>query len=868
MYVQKIEWITKEYDLHVIPGYETEHSLLKIHFDNGTVKWPSEILPSDNVTVKFDWRISIRPGGGAIHAWGMGINLDTGWLKIDDHLDPPSHRLYNSIVEVTVIDNNTDSPNPITSAIRIHVYESIKSAWLTPSALSVHEGTDSLRFSILAEFNNHDLGVDRSVIGDISYHPGIEWESGDPNFVEVDQHNGYLKARLGTSSVSIRAKLPPPFSVVAPRGGTVFPEKSWSLLPANVKPVGEPSISQSRIDKFPNVLFIPDGFKEEEEELFKKLVIDIFHQIITSPSLMPYGLFTVWDKINYWYAFIPSPEWGTSVLHLMSNLVVDLDGTGTFYSNIDYKNPPYANKPHIQSTGMWNLQELIYVVGLPIEFDQLRTDDLQNYENKLQNWIDRFNHDDIILHIDGESEKDTWKRKVDIKLWKKWKNLGHYLLANEKDTALGIVRGNRPRVNDDRTLGLHPFRTKREHLDKFLMNLKAPGIQTPIGKIWATTDSNGLVDKGKDSKYVVVLCRGTPRGGSQDPSTDLIYESIKDSDDVHLDLKSNLVETEIVPEKVPDLDLKKSISHLMACQTVHELSHGFGLGDEFGEGEKESMPDTQSFKDRLKLIGNLQLRSELLIPFSNKISSFNIKWKWHRIETAGILVQNPIQPSPQVFVYHIKLEPGQAQKFHNGDRVFLRQRPLIKNPAAITSPELEVNADPEGDIVVVKMLAEALNIADFPGGTANPLHDSILFRPRPGTIGTPFELIVHNKILDLITISGGPLNAPSGQPMRDCVTDIRNQVPRLIGNEIQTPKFPQTFQLSKPIANQDQILGLYEGGRRYHCNIYHPGGNCQMRSSDDATSYCHVCRYILADILDPSAHGIIDALYDDTYSKI
>src|SRR6188472_1086465 len=245
MHVHKIEWITKGYDLHLIPGAEIEHSLLKIYESDSSWKWASEILPSDNVTVKFDWRISIRPGGGFIHAWGMAINLDTGWLKIDDHLPPPPQRLYNSIVEVTVTDNNTDPPNPITSAIRIHVHESIKSAWLTPSALSVHEGTDSLRFSILAKFNNHDLGADKSVIGDISYHPGIEWESGDPNFVEVDQHNGYLKAHLGTSSVSIRAKLPPPFSVSPEqfRGGTVFPEKSWSLLPANVKPVGEPSIS-------------------------------------------------------------------------------------------------------------------------------------------------------------------------------------------------------------------------------------------------------------------------------------------------------------------------------------------------------------------------------------------------------------------------------------------------------------------------------------------------------------------------------------------------------------------------------------------------------------------------------------------------
>ena len=75
----------------------------------------------------------------------MQLDADTGSLRINDpsFFQPPPNRLYNFIVEVTVIDKNTDPPNRITSAIRIHVHDSIKNAWLTPSALSVREGTDS-----------------------------------------------------------------------------------------------------------------------------------------------------------------------------------------------------------------------------------------------------------------------------------------------------------------------------------------------------------------------------------------------------------------------------------------------------------------------------------------------------------------------------------------------------------------------------------------------------------------------------------------------------------------------------------------------------------------------------------------------------
>ena len=280
------------------------------------------------------------------------------------------------------------------------------------------------------------------------------------------------------------------------------------------------------------------------------------------------------------------------------------------------------------------------------------------------------------------------------------------------------------------------------------------------------------------------------------------------------------------------------------------------------------MPD--HFGNQLKMIGNLQTRTELLLSIvTGSITSRNIKWKWHRIEKAGVLVEKPIQPHPPVQKFNVRLEPGQAKDFHVGDHVFLRQRPLLKNPASVTSPELMVVAEPVGEMVEVEVLGGGgnMNVDDFPGGTVNPLHDSILFRPRRSTLGPGFELMIHKKILDHIDISGGPLSAPFGNATRDCVNDIRARVSRPGTNEIQTPLLPLNF-LSKFIGNTELIIGLYEGGMNYHCNAYHPSGTCLMRRLTDATSFCHVCRYILVDIIDPSLHGKIDAMYDHPYSEI
>ena len=99
------------------------------------------------------------------------------------------------------------------------------------------------------------------------------------------------------------------------------------------------------------------------------------------------------------------------------------------------------------------------------------------------------------------------------------------------------------------------------------------------------------------------------------------------------------------------------------------------------------------------------------------------------------------------------------------------------------------------------------------------------------------------------------------------MTDLQTQVSRPDSDYLQTPNFPPNF-LNEPIANHDLIIGLYEGGVTYHCNVYHPGGNCQMRSLDTAKFYCHVCRYVLVDHIDPTLHSKIDKMYNGVYKRI
>lgn len=926
MEVKRIEWIndvtyigidfisrtTRHYDLHLIPGAVISPSLLKIYETDSPTspwKWASDILPSDNVIVKFNPKIFPAPAEGDpppggdpnIKAWNMEINIDSGRLSVNvpSLFSPPPHRLYNFIVEATVTDKNIDPPNVITSEIRIHIHDSIKFAWLTPSVLSVRKNTDRHRFSILAEFNNSVSGNDLPIIGDISTLPGIKWEraSGSAS-VSVKEDTGYLTALSDTGSAKIRAKLPAPFNAIDVREATVKSQKPWGLLPAKVEPVPKRKIIESSIYKVPNILFIPDGFKDEDGEkaLFKELVELIVSKIRKNGSLMPFNLFIKNKKINFWRAFIPSSDVGASVLHYMTPIV------DSNKRSVEIDELCFAVKPDIESEAEWTLQELIYVVGLPLWFDYDMPDNNETYKEKLDDWIARFNRRDIIRPRPGgpvESPRTIWKRKVNIALWRKWKKMGRYLLFNERDTALGISKGGRPNILENphnvRSLSMHPFRTAREHLDMFLIKLEADGIGK-IGKIWGFPDVTGVDrDMGKDREYVFVLCRGSPDAGARNHSPNPIV-ALSISRDTNLDIDlltaDALMECEIVPHEL-SADMKRLSPDLVGT-IIHEMAHIFPLNDEYGG--QDSMPETD--KDQLIRYGNTQHRSDLVSAVSPGISSRNIKWRWHRIEKVGVLAQNPteLHPPPPAQKLHIKLEPGQARRFLVGEHLFLRQRPLIKNPPSITSPELEI-VDPENrpipiDTIEVKVLpaGETVKVVDFPGGilpdgTINPpSHNSILFKPRPSTVDPAFELVVHKKILNQIDNSGGPLNAfnrASGNALRDCVAYVRTQKAKLdftngqdrkkFHAKFRPPKFPPNF-LSHKIAsiNQSSIIGLYESGSGYYCNVYHPAGMCLMITLDVQTSLCHVCRYILVDIIDPLSHGKLDATkaYNKLYSRI
>ncbi len=67
-----------------------------------------------------------------------------------------------------------------------------------------------------------------------------------------------------------------------------------------------------------------------------------------------------------------------------------------------------------------------------------------------------------------------------------------------------------------------------------------------------------------------------------------------------------------------------------------------------------------------------------------------------------------------------------------------------------------------------------------------------------------------------------------------------------------------------------QIVGLYSGGNRYACGVFHPAGECIMSATGpvlELESFCPVCKYVLVDAINPVLHGRLDEDYEKRYPQ-
>jgi hypothetical protein len=827
MAIIRVAWATESNrDIHVLAGQATRTLNDTLYICDSA--HPDGVLATTYLpthpTVSLTFNALFK---GAPSAIGMHLDPATGRVSVDAALPPL--RKNNFIIEVTVTDSADHST--ASETIRVHVHKSVKHVVLTPAAMTVRPSTAPLagaeqtlyRFTVRATFDDDmmgDLTTGHDVIwspaGSVSSHGRIVLDT--PNAVgDTIVITATLPAALGGSSATGRVLVSRPWSAEPgiPRA-SIVPGGGW---PGTTLP-----------EKVPNILILGDGFGDAkaDTDAFETIAATMVHFVKTDKVVRPFDLLCT--SMNFWRVMVPSVQRGISV----RCEVYALDAQYVYPVQRPVKPP---------TSGAWGLEHLIYTVGLPVPQDMAKSaGDLRS------DWA--------VLVPAAQLPPAT----VSDDLIEMWKTLGRRGFIDEIDAFPAMSYGAPPAANlDTQTpmLDLHRDRVGRTDMKHFFAALKSDnGVKVgadEIGSLWATRGTLPF-----DNTDLVVMMSAHPGGRPANYDGYIALSTVSGAYAIEAAPVAGASNFTLNFTKAP-ADASADTSRTF----THEISHSFGLNDEYVDFEADYPYTTADLAD----FANVQ-RLEDVQDAAKKIDGKLIRWNWLRVRKAAVVNGAPVV-STLANCFNIPVVPGQGLQFDTDDIVLLRLRKpgtVIDFPAKVVELQHTLRVVMKGPDVVVVTAAtgSSVTLADlqaFPAG-------STLFSPVAMPKGMPqptdpYARMVAKNVENLITANDAPLyRRPIDAHLPDEIKyNKETQHPKLDGLAPSLPGRPFCFKV-KP-----SIVGLYGGGARYARKIFHPAGAmCMMRNNhEDGAPFCSVCRYIMVEMIDPFHHFTIDLDYDDIY---
>ena len=175
------------------------------------------------------------------------------------------------------------------------------------------------------------------VVGDITDWPQLIYKSGNESAVTV-LSTGVLKAQASSGSAPITVNLTiTSLGINKTSAAIALAKPSWvevgdnarvAWVAGKVRPdEGNGAAVKAVVDNATNILFVAEGFRQNQRGDFNNLVWKVTDELRTKDYLLPFKLLK--DSINYWSVFIPSKEEGVSMLgdYFVIGDAVSLTGT-------------------------------------------------------------------------------------------------------------------------------------------------------------------------------------------------------------------------------------------------------------------------------------------------------------------------------------------------------------------------------------------------------------------------------------------------------------------------------------------------------------------------------------------------------------
>jgi hypothetical protein len=555
MTIARLKWAdTAATDLHLIPGLSSPElvRLLRVDDLTGETLTPDQPLPA-GATVTFTPQLKV----GVDH----GIELTAAGEVTVKTLALRGHSFLLNV--------SLDQDPAITTRVRIHVHEKVSSLWLTPSRLTVRQGSAQARFSVLGLFDqvlDGNVVVSEGVIGDITnWSPFRAPDANELTYVHLAHTTtaaltwaatgGPITVDARTGVLTAPVESGPDTKVTATAAGlhadgTAVSAPSWSTH-VRLAHLGGPGVKQ--VDTVPNILFLPDGFQDTaaDKAQYNRLVGIVKDRLESRPHTRPFAALT--GRVNYWRGWVPSPDAGVTVLDELdpSPAPGELPKTAV----------PLALPSEARPAAGWSLADVVNAIGLPNPADYPTGTTVESKIGFLQN-------------LYGDSITADLLRPR----FAQWVALNDRLLLNERDTAFHMAFSERPSADANllaQYVSTNPRRISDNDFNKFLDALRGENDDVLPAGLWST---------GKDRNRVIVLCRSSRTAGLaarrkvSDTSTGItigVSLAARPFHQVRLNDRANGFDLK------PD-DIPTDVFYAVWLTVAHELGHSFGLGDEYG----------------------------------------------------------------------------------------------------------------------------------------------------------------------------------------------------------------------------------------------------------------------------------------------